>query len=59
MAPRSWSPARCCSLAKDVVNHTSGVRDEFREKGLGYRLGAVMLPLHLARVIVLGIGALT
>lgn len=44
---------------KDLVNHTRDVRDEFREKGLGYSLGAIMFPLHLAGVVILGIGALT
>lgn len=45
--------------AKDLVNHANGVNDEFREKGLGYALGAAMLPLHAAGVVILGIGALT
>lgn len=45
--------------SKDLLNHARGVRDEFREKGLGYSLGAIMFPLHLAGVLILGIGALT
>jgi len=45
--------------AKDLINHARDVSDEFREKGLGYSLGAVMFPLHLSGIVILGIGALT
>ena len=44
---------------KDLVNHARSVGDEFREKGLGYSLGAAMFPLHLIGVVILGIGALS
>lgn len=44
---------------KDLVNHARGVNDEFRERGPGYVLGIVMLPLHVGGITVLGIGALS
>lgn len=45
--------------AKDLVNNAQGVTDEFVEKGLGYKLGVVMGPLHLAGVAILAVGAFT
>jgi hypothetical protein len=44
--------------SKDLVNHVRGVTDEFRDKGLGYTLGALMFPVHLVGVVILGVGAL-
>jgi hypothetical protein len=44
--------------AKDLANHALGVTDEFVDKGIGYAIGAVMFPLHVAGVVILGIGAL-
>jgi hypothetical protein len=45
--------------AKDLVNYARGVSDEFRERGPGYVLGAVMAPVHVAGIALLAVGALT
>lgn len=46
-------------IGKDLVNHVRGVTDEFRERGPGYNMGALMFPIHVAGVAILGWGALT
>jgi hypothetical protein len=42
-------------FAKDIVNWRTGVQDEFREGGIGYRMAMGFGPLHLAGLVMLAV----
>ena len=39
------------------MNYSQGVKDEFAEKSLGYKLALVFGPLHMIGIAILGYGA--
>lgn len=46
-------------VAKDVVNWTSGTKDEFAEQTLGFKIGNLFGLVHVAGIVMVGVVAVS
>lgn len=53
------SGAALVLFTKDVINWLQGVEDEFRHRGLGYRIGVGFGPLHLFGLVMLTVAVVS
>lgn len=53
------SAAALLLFSKDVVNWRLGVEDEFRHRGLGYKMAVAFGPVHLIGLVMLTVAVLS